>query len=373
LVLDIDDVAALLSEVASFARERIVCVTERPETPISHNTLIDLSTEAAELGLIPSEAEPEFGIWAHCDQAAAMAFNVGFLQHIGYANTGIAFAWHRASLARKIACELGMNVSNQDVLDTSLVTTGHYGLAQAQLGKFLSANSEEADTSIITDWLDREHHQTTMVAPASWETLLWPVWRNDAISWEMVSRKEALTTLCRAQHGFDELNSFLVCHHQKNKPIFHVTPKDSRAFYERALKLDMIGLLSIGAGAINRAWDYAYEYANIRKQGGKMIAHHAAVQHMLGDIRMTRHHAENALHQLTCPVNDLSLSKVAALRAAMHPMFCHAANQAMQVHGGIGYMRDAGLEKIVRDQNMLKLLAGGLREIPLLLAELNEG
>jgi alkylation response protein AidB-like acyl-CoA dehydrogenase len=35
----------------------------------------------------------------------------------------------------------------------------------------------------------------------------------------------------------------------------------------------------------------------------------------------------------------------------------------MQVHGGIGYMREVGPEKLVRDQNMLKLLAGGTREV----------
>ncbi|MBK9236843.1 MAG: hypothetical protein IPO19_12810 [Rhodoferax sp.] len=58
----------------------------------------------------------------------------------------------------------------------------------------------------------------------------------------------------------------------------------------------------------------------------------------------------------------------APLRASTSPALCHAANQVMQVHGGIGYMRDAGPEKLLRDQNMLKLMSGGTREIHTFLA-----
>jgi alkylation response protein AidB-like acyl-CoA dehydrogenase len=40
----------------------------------------------------------------------------------------------------------------------------------------------------------------------------------------------------------------------------------------------------------------------------------------------------------------------------------------LQVHGGSGYMRDTGAEKIVRDQNMLKLQIGGTRDAHLFVA-----
>ena len=45
----------------------------------------------------------------------------------------------------------------------------------------------------------------------------------------------------------------------------------------------------------------------------------------------------------------------------------------MQVHGGIGYMRDLGVEKLVRDLNMLRLQTGGVRDIPSFITGLNGG
>lgn len=83
---------------------------------------------------------------------------------------------------------------------------------------------------------------------------------------------------------------------------------------------------------------------------------------------MTLQHAEAVFSMLARPLDELDLSVVMAMRARLHESLCQAANHVVQVHGGIGYMRDCGAEKIVRDLNMLKLQSGGTREIPLFLA-----
>ncbi|MBK9236844.1 MAG: hypothetical protein IPO19_12815 [Rhodoferax sp.] len=49
------------------------------------------------------------------------------------------------------------------------------------------------------------------------------------------------------------------------------------AAYASMLKLDMLGLLSIAAGALDRGQALARDYAGIRKQGGKVIGEHPAV------------------------------------------------------------------------------------------------
>jgi alkylation response protein AidB-like acyl-CoA dehydrogenase len=89
---------------------------------------------------------------------------------------------------------------------------------------------------------------------------------------------------------------------------------------------------------------------------------------MLSDIEIARHRIDMALAALAQPVDTLDTGAVAAARANIAPALCHAANQVMQVHGGIGYMRDAGPEKLVRDQNMLKLASGGTRDLHAFLA-----
>ena len=145
-------------------------------------------------------------------------------------------------------------------------------------------------------------------------------------------------------------------------------PDASRSTYANMFKLDMLGLLSIGAGALDRGQALASNYAGIRKQGGKVISEHPAVQHMLSDIEITRHNVDMALAAFARPIHELDVSAVAAARASISPALCHAASQVIQVHGGIGYMRDAGPEKLLRDQNMLKLMSGGTREIHAFLA-----
>ena len=91
---------------------------------------------------------------------------------------------------------------------------------------------------------------------------------------------------------------------------------------------------------------------------------------MLGEIDIAFRQAEMSISILSRPIDDISLSEVLEIRAAMHPLLSHAANQCIQAQGGIGYMRDVGTEKILRDQNMLRMIAGGIREIPLVLAGL---
>ena len=147
-----------------------------------------------------------------------------------------------------------------------------------------------------------------------------------------------------------------------------MAPETSRTLFSHMLKLDMLGLLAIGAGALDHGQALARAYAAIRRQGGSAIAAHPAVQHMLSDIEIARHRIDMALAALAQPVDTLDAGAVAAARANIAPALCHAANQVMQVHGGIGYMRDAGPEKLVRDQNMLKLASGGTRDLHAFLA-----
>ncbi|HJU99773.1 MAG TPA: acyl-CoA dehydrogenase family protein [Burkholderiaceae bacterium] len=377
-MLDADDVTALLSEVDAFATQRIAAAVERPEAPISHHTLAALSAEAAELGLLPAPgADPGYTLWEHCDHANAMQFNLGLLQLVARANAGIAFAWHRAALARAAAAPAGAPLAGAHpagtVLDTAIVTTGHLGLARAELARFLRPQGPRADGALLSDWLDRRQHPTTVITTASWQHLVWPVWHDDTIRWQRATRQQLQVEPCRAQHGLDELAAFRVRLAPDADATLLPGDGDTRLAYERVLKLDMLGLMAIGAGALRHAWELAAAYAAIRKQGGKVIGEHPAVQIMLGEMEMAWHQASGALARFARPLDDIALSELAAQRVNTHGALCHGANQGVQVHGGVGYMRDVGAEKIVRDQNMLRLQAGGTREIPLLLSGLCGG
>ncbi len=265
--------------------------------------------------------------------------------------------------------QLGVALDANDLQGALLVPTGHYGLARSSLATWLRAGAMQgSDRDLLSDWLDRAANPTTLYAAKNWTNLIWPIWSEDRIAWRHVARKDLDASAGNAQHGFDELGAFVVCQGPNAQSPVSMDMDRSRSVYARMLKLEMLGLLAIGAGALDRGQELARDYAVLRRQGGKAIAGHPAVQHMLSDVEITRHSVDMALAAFATPVDELDIGVIAASRASMSPALCHAANQVVQVHGGSGYLRDVGPEKLVRDQNMLKLMSGGTREIHLFLA-----
>jgi alkylation response protein AidB-like acyl-CoA dehydrogenase len=65
------------------------------------------------------------------------------------------------------------------------------------------------------------------------------------------------------------------------------------------------------------------------------------------------------------------LGTVLDARIVVHPLLCHAANEALQVLGGLGYTREAGIEKIVRDNNHMRLMCGAPDELRLIVAAID--
>lgn len=362
--VDAEDARQLLEGVGQFARERIAPLCARPESPMTPEQVAELTQQAGALGIIPqSTTEPGYGIWENSAQAQAVGFSSGALRVLALACPGLAFAWHRFALARLVAAETGLRLAASELQGSVLLPTGHYGLSRTSLGAWLKGAAWCAeDRALLADWLDRGAHPVTLSAPRDWSGIVWPLWRGDRIAWAHVARSQ-LAVRELEQHGLDELGGFSLSQPVPSASCAEMDEHKSRLLYQRVLKLDMLGLLAIGAGALDRGQALALDYAAIRRQGGKAIIGHAAVQIMLADMEMAQQLTGMALATFTKPVDELDLGMLAATRASTSAALCHAANQVMQVHGGIGYMRDAGAEKLVRDQNMLKLMAGGVRDI----------
>jgi alkylation response protein AidB-like acyl-CoA dehydrogenase len=373
--LDTRDLEQLLDEVQRFARERIAALTARPESPIDIAVLDQLTNEAGDLGILPlSTSDDGFSIWEHCADACDMAFNTGALRRIAYANAGVAFAWHRLGLTHFLATQLGLALDANKMRGTLLAPTGHYGLARSSLARWLrGAELQDEDKELLTDWLDRRTNTTTIYGRPDWTCLLWPVWHSDQIVWQQIERSDLGVGEERAQHGLDELSCFVIRQQATSDKIIDTTAEQSHVIYGCLLKMEMLGLLAIGAGVLDRGQELAHDYSEVRKQGGQVIGRHPAVQHMLSDIVIARHNVSMALAAFEQPLDTLDVGAVAASRASLSGELCKAANQVVQIYGGIGYMRDAGPEKLLRDQNMLKLMSGGARELHNFLAGCSGG
>lgn len=372
--ISLDDAQAFLAEVASFSRDKVASKALHPEHPITPNDLTQLSIEALNLGLLPQTESEGFALWEHTESQGAMTFNIGFLQTLSEANTALAFAWHRQALAMTLLKASNSKINITNPLDISFLSTGHYGLGRMSFGRYLATEQEEQiaseDVAVLQDWLDPEQ-PSVLIAPAEWQSLVWPVWKNNSVRWQLVQREKLNVSVQRRQHGFDELAAFKVCGNKNNHRYLELS-QPPKALAQQLLKQDIIGLLAIGAGSLKRVAQQTIEYTAIRKQGGHTIQSHPAVQQMLVEIQGALLQVENALQLCSRPLATIRLTDLLHYRMQLQPQLCHAASQAMQAHGGVGYMLDVGIEKGLREQNMLRMLAGGLLGIPLLLSALQE-
>ncbi len=370
MAIDLEDLPALLDEVERFALTRIGAAVAHPEIPLDGPTLAQLTAEAVGMGLLSLSADTEgYGLWEAPAEKAGMLLSLRMLRQLGEVNAGVAFAWHRIALAAHVARQLRLPLNVDAPLAITLVPTGHLGLARTSLARWLTGQPpSEEDLALLADWLNRREHDTVLYAHPDWETLLLPVWHQDTIAWQSVSRSDWQVANCARAHGLDELAAFRLRESPASTAPIVSVPGNSRALFASVLKMDMLGLMAIGGGALARAQTMATDYAAVRRQGGKFIAAHAAVQQLLTDIESARLRVDQALGSFALALDEVDPGAVAASRIDVHQHLCHAANQAVQAHGGIGYMRDLGVEKIVRDQNMLRLQAGGIHDARLFVA-----
>jgi len=127
-------------------------------------------------------------------------------------------------------------------------------------------------------------------------------------------------------------------------------------------------LMSAGAVAFAQVClDEALDWARQRKTFGASLVEHQVIRHKLMDMRMRIASARAWLHALverqesgdTGPewVADLCLMKNHATQTMQH-----AADQAVQILGGMGFMRGTKCERIYREAKVM-MIGGGAEEI----------
>ena len=124
------------------------------------------------------------------------------------------------------------------------------------------------------------------------------------------------------------------------------------------------GRLNIGAcslGGAQAAIDKALAYTKERKAFGQRIADFQNTQFRLADMEIELEAARSLLWRaaaaLDAKVPEATKLCAMAKRVATDRGF-EIANQALQLHGGYGYLADYGIEKIVRDLRVHQILEG---------------
>lgn len=124
------------------------------------------------------------------------------------------------------------------------------------------------------------------------------------------------------------------------------------------------GRLNIAAcslGGAQRALDKALDYAKERKQFGQAIADFQAIQFKLADMETELQAARVMLYEaaskLDAKAPDATRWCAMAKRFVTDTGF-KVANDALQIHGGYGYLSEYGIEQIVRDLRVHQILEG---------------
>jgi alkylation response protein AidB-like acyl-CoA dehydrogenase len=121
-----------------------------------------------------------------------------------------------------------------------------------------------------------------------------------------------------------------------------------------------ISVAAMGVGLAQGAYDLAYAYAKEREQFGKPIASFQAIRFKLADMA-TEIEAGRSLVLRAAWLKDRG--RPFAREAAMAKLYTgelsnRVANAALQIHGGFGYMEEAAISRLYRDQKILEIGEG---------------
>ncbi|AMS25992.1 acyl-CoA dehydrogenase [Bacteroidetes bacterium UKL13-3] len=145
-------------------------------------------------------------------------------------------------------------------------------------------------------------------------------------------------------------------------------PKENRigddgfgfTFAMKVLAGGRIGIASQALGIASGAYELALKYSKERKAFGKEIMHHQAIQFKLADMA-TQIEASRLLCLKAAALKDAhqdygmasAMAKVYASETAMW-----VTTEAVQIHGGYGYVKEYHVERLMRDAKITQIYEG---------------
>ena len=133
--------------------------------------------------------------------------------------------------------------------------------------------------------------------------------------------------------------------------------------FVQSMKILDGGRISIGAlslGIAKGAYEAALKYSKERRQFGKAICEFQAISFKLADMATEIEASELMLHKAAFLKNqNRKMTTISAMSKMYASEMCvKVANEAIQIHGGYGYIKDYPVEKFYRDSKLCTIGEG---------------
>jgi alkylation response protein AidB-like acyl-CoA dehydrogenase len=145
-------------------------------------------------------------------------------------------------------------------------------------------------------------------------------------------------------------------------PTEHLLGRKGEGFKQFLITLDggRIGIGAMAVGIAQAAYEKALQYAKERTQFGRSLSQFQAIQFKLADMAMKIELARNMVYKAAWLkdqgkpfTKEASMCKLYASEICME-----IADQAVQIHGGYGYMKEYQVERYMRDGKLTEIGEG---------------
>src|SRR5215813_11766509 len=162
--------------------------------------------------------------------------------------------------------------------------------------------------------------------------------------------------------GMHASDTALLAFQDVHVPDSAVLGQVGKGFYHIMWELQgerLIGAAGCVAGA-QRVFEQTLQYAKQREAFGTAIGHFQVIRHKFAEMATNIEAARDLVYVTAWrfangeyPVREISMAKLHASRVAVE-----VADECIQIHGGAGYMKEYGVERVWRDMRLNRIGAG---------------